>query len=262
MVSGRNAPIGYAPMSASRSARRPTIVPSRVAPISTSCTCARPCVSARSPSERDSVHRTGPPNRLEAAATAMYSGYTCSLAPNPPPTSGAIVRTASRSTPSTSARSFRTSNGTWVDTQTVYVPSPWGSTAMPLPSMGTGATRWFTNRARATTSAPSSTSSSQSVENALATFDPCPGHSSGASSCDRGLDVGHGRKRIELDQHGLRCVLRLGEGLRDDERHRLADEPHDVASEDLAPERTFEHTVRRPPRSRSVATARDRSPRP
>ena len=105
-----------------------------------------------------------------------------SFAPKPPPTSGATIRTRFLSTSSSSARSLRTSNGTCVETQIVYPPSSSGTTAIALVSMGTGATRCCTTRARATTSAPASASASQSCSNACATFDPWAGNSMGAPS--------------------------------------------------------------------------------
>lgn len=94
-------------------------VPSRLAPISTAWTCARPCVIETRFSERDFAYRTGHPSFRAAAATTANSGYTIVFAPNPPPTSGAIVRTRLLSTPSVSARSPRASNGTCVEAQTV-----------------------------------------------------------------------------------------------------------------------------------------------
>ena len=57
-----------------------------------------------------------------------------------------------------------------------------GTTAIPFGSIGAGATRWFTNRARTTTSASSNGSPSSSGPKACATFVPNPGHSSGAPS--------------------------------------------------------------------------------
>src|SRR5438034_1280265 len=167
-------------MSARMSTRRPTIVPSRLAPSSTSWTCARPCVMFTMLSERDSIHRTGRPVRTAAAAQTRYSGYTASLAPKPPPTSGAMTRTRSFARPSHSARSFRMSNGTWVETHTVSRPSSSGTTRIAYASMGTGATRWFSIRARTMTSAPASTSASHSVSNASASVDPASGNRSGA----------------------------------------------------------------------------------
>ena len=92
------------------------------------------------------------------------------------------MRTWSLRTSSSSARSSRTSNGTCVETHTVNPPSPSGATAIAFGSMGTGATRWFTNRPRATTSEPARTSSSHRTSNASATLLPWSGHSSGASS--------------------------------------------------------------------------------
>ncbi len=70
-------------------------------------------------SDRVSAHRTGRASAFAAAATTANSGYTSSFAPNPPPTSGATMRTRFLSTSSSSARSLRTSNGTCVEHQTV-----------------------------------------------------------------------------------------------------------------------------------------------
>ena len=78
--------------------------------------------------------------------------------------------------------SSRTSNGIWVDTHTVTPPPDSGTTAIAFVSIGTGASRWFTNRPSTTTSAPASTSSSQSVSKAFATFEPRAGQSKGAPS--------------------------------------------------------------------------------
>ena len=61
-------------------------------------------------------------------------------------------------------------------------PSSAGTTAIPFVSIGAGATRWFTNRPRTTTSAPSSGSSSDVDSKEWATLVPNAGHSSGASS--------------------------------------------------------------------------------
>ena len=74
VVTGMYAPIGYAPMSASSSTRIPTKVPSRIAPISTNCTCARPCVRFNMLSVRDSCQRIGRPTICAARPTARYSG--------------------------------------------------------------------------------------------------------------------------------------------------------------------------------------------
>ncbi len=44
-------------------------------------------------SERVSAHRTGRPSRRAIQGSNSASGYDPNLAPNPPPTSGAITRT-------------------------------------------------------------------------------------------------------------------------------------------------------------------------
>ncbi len=131
-------------------------------------------------SVRDSCHATGRPSRTAAAAQTRYSPYTRSFAPNPPPTSGATTRTFDRSSPSHSATSFRTSNGTCVETHRVSPPSSVGSATAAFVSIGTGASRWCTTRARTITSAPSSTSSSHASSNVWARLVPASGNSIGA----------------------------------------------------------------------------------
>ena len=46
-------------------------------------------------SERVSIHFTGRPSLRDAQAHIVSSAHTCSLLPNPPPTSGAMTRTLS-----------------------------------------------------------------------------------------------------------------------------------------------------------------------
>ncbi len=76
--------------------------------------------------------------------------------------------------------SVLTSNGICVDAQIVSPPPSSGTTANASGSIGTGARRWFMNRARTTTSAPAKTSSSQSLSKRCATFVPIPGNNRGA----------------------------------------------------------------------------------
>ena len=52
----------------------PTTVPSRFAPISTRCTCARPWLRFSMLSDRVSAQRTGRPSAFAAAATIANSG--------------------------------------------------------------------------------------------------------------------------------------------------------------------------------------------
>ena len=83
------------------------IVPSRVKPISTCWTCARPWVIATMFSERVSVHFTGRPSSCAAFTATAYSAYMPVLAPKPPPTAGAITRTCSGVEAGDRARSRR-----------------------------------------------------------------------------------------------------------------------------------------------------------
>ncbi len=64
---------------------------------------SRPWWADSSDSERVSVHLTGLPSLTDAARTRISSGVTCSLPPNPPPTSGAITRSLCSGTPAVAA---------------------------------------------------------------------------------------------------------------------------------------------------------------
>ncbi|PYM32325.1 MAG: hypothetical protein DME15_14425 [Candidatus Rokuibacteriota bacterium] len=74
-------------------------------------------------SRRSSSHRTGRPKRIVSSGISTSSGYTMSLAPKPPPTSGAITRTRWGSRPSSSQTNWRTWCGTWEDAHTVSSPA-------------------------------------------------------------------------------------------------------------------------------------------
>ena len=106
---------------------------------------------------------------------------------------------------------------------------------MPFVSIGTGATRWFTQRARTTTSAPSSVSSSvkdrtraprSSRATATAAARPRPPP----------LDVDHHRELVVLDDDELRRVVGLTDRVGHDDGDQLADEPDDVACERISRE--------------------------
>ena len=102
----------YAPASPITRHRMPVIVPSRLSPSSTYWTCDRPCVIPTMFSERDSTQRTG---RFSSRATRPVinaSALKC-LAPNDPPTCGAITRSLSISTPSVPAASIFVMCGIW-----------------------------------------------------------------------------------------------------------------------------------------------------
>ena len=63
------------------------------------CCWARPCVIPTRFSLRVSTHRSARPVCLAAQATRIASRSIPTLAPNPPPTSGATTRMASGSRP-------------------------------------------------------------------------------------------------------------------------------------------------------------------
>ncbi len=109
----------YAPASPTMRTRMPTIVPSRLQPSSTYCTCPRPWGIAIRFSERVSIHFTGRCNRRAAATATVCSGPRPGLPPNAPPVWGAITRTAPTSNPKIGASLFATPCGICVDTYTV-----------------------------------------------------------------------------------------------------------------------------------------------
>ena len=101
---------------------------------------SRPWCAAISDSLRVSVYLHGLPIRRAARKVMNSSGVTCSLPPNPPPTSGAITRILCSGTPRTSASISRRMCGTWVADHMV-ICSPVGSTTVERGSMNAGISR-------------------------------------------------------------------------------------------------------------------------
>ena len=108
---------------------------------------------------RVATHTTGAPSRIASAATTSCSGYSPALPPKPPPTGGVTTRTRLASTPSPVARSWRNRCGIWVAPYTSRRPSACTTAAAACGSIGATAMRWFTRRARTTTSASPNTAS-------------------------------------------------------------------------------------------------------
>ena len=186
----------YAPASPITRQRMPVIVPSRLSPSSTYWTCERPCDIPTMFSERDSTHRMGRFSSHDTRAAICASAHQC-LAPNEPPTCGAITRSAFMSTPMMPATSIFTMCGIWHARCSVTScprPSSPGTTAHAEPSIGTTATRWFTNRPRTITSA-SSSGSPGLPRLPPQTLDPRSSNSSGApgaSASSRSMTAGSG----------------------------------------------------------------------
>ena len=109
-------------MSASRSTSRPRSLPSLSAAIRIRCHWSRPWCTVRLPSLRDSVHLTGRPSLRVTSSESTSSAVTCSLEPNPPPTSGAITRMFCSAIPVTRASMTRSTCGIWVADQIVNSP--------------------------------------------------------------------------------------------------------------------------------------------
>ena len=103
------------------------------------------------------------------------------LAPNAPPTAGTTTRTRSGAMPRAAATSSRTQNGAWQgEYRTTPSPSGVGTATAALGSSGAAVTRWLTNRALTTTSAPSRARDGSGQGRSLARL-PAPPNSPGAS---------------------------------------------------------------------------------
>ena len=181
-------------------------------------------------SERVSIHFTGRPSCMAAAAATRYSTYTAAFGPKPPPTQGHTTRTAAGSSPRTAASAGCTECGAWCEIQQVMPPagSP-GTMRQPLDSIGTPARRWLTIATSATTSAPSSGSLVGTERGGEAHVAPAVGEEQRArrrasASAWETTD----RQRVDLDHDRLGGVDRLGAGLGDDGGDDVADEADPV----------------------------------
>ena len=144
----------YAPMSAFRSTLSPRIVPSDVAAISMSWIWSRPWWVDTMCSLRPSVHLTGRPSFLARTTERTSSRLICSLAPKPPPTSGATTRMLFSEMPVSRASSTRRTWGICVEVQMVISSLiPIGAATTERGSIGLGMSRWLMNRRLTTTSA-------------------------------------------------------------------------------------------------------------
>jgi hypothetical protein len=93
----------------------PVKVPSRRQPSSQYWICARECGRATMSSLRVSVQVTGRPSAWAALARTMCSWEIPALAPKPPPTWGAIIRSSALSMPSAPASCRCSRCGIWVE---------------------------------------------------------------------------------------------------------------------------------------------------
>ena len=133
---------------------RPRIVPSDFAAISMSWIWSRPWCVETMCSLRASVHLMGRPSFLARTRQSTSSRLICSLAPKPPPTSGATTRMLFSGMPVTSASSTLSTWGIWVEVQIVSSSlMPIGAATTERGSMGLGMRRWLMNRRVTTTSA-------------------------------------------------------------------------------------------------------------
>lgn len=105
---------------------------------------ARPWVIDVRFSLRVSIQRTARPIRLAAQPRTVASGSAPIFAPNPPPTSGAMTRTASSPTPRLPTSCDRAIWAFCVDSHAVSLPSSPHTHDAPRTSSGAGATRWLT----------------------------------------------------------------------------------------------------------------------
>ena len=150
-------------MSASRSTSRPVTVPSRLAAIVESWIWSRPWCAAISDSERVSVYLTGLPSRRATSSVMISSGVTCSLPPNPPPTSGAMTRSLCSGMPGDSAIITRRMCGIWVADHMVMLLARAARTTVERGSMNAGISRCWRNR-RSTTTCRSSAAASACLD--------------------------------------------------------------------------------------------------
>ena len=114
----------------------------------------------------------------------MNSGKLTALAPNPPPTAGAITRTRSGGVSSAAATASRKSCGRWVlhhsVTASVSPPAP-GAATTADGSIGAADMRWLRTRALTVRSCPVIAAGSAALVNSMARFDPWASITTGAS---------------------------------------------------------------------------------
>ena len=126
----------YAPPSMTSLPRRATIVPSFFTPVSSSITMpSRRWSGAMNSSCREKTSFTGR-RAARASAATWPSKWKSHLEPNPPPSSGTMMRTCDSGISSTVATPERAANGTWVEDQTVTL-SPCHCAMMARGSIGT-----------------------------------------------------------------------------------------------------------------------------
>ncbi len=151
------------------------------------------------------------------------------LAPKPPPTSGATTRMAPGSSPSRPAEHEP-------GDLRVLSAHPDGQLAVgPLggsgaPSIGTGASRWFTMVRSTTTSQLSKAAGSAGTPPVTATFDSAAGEQQRLAG-QRRVDAHHRGQRLVVDADQFGRVLALVAVIGEHDRHRLADVAHPVNGE-------------------------------
>ena len=142
-------------MSAITSALQPVTVPSFLAVSVTSAIWSRPWWLLDMCSERVSTYFTGRLSFLASARTSTSSPYSWSLAPKPPPTSGATTRILSSGISRMPASRKRAMCGICVDEYSATL-SPRVSPTQPRGSIGAPEMRWLGTRCLTTTSASAS----------------------------------------------------------------------------------------------------------
>ena len=112
---------------------------------------------------------------------------------------------------------------------------------IPLPSIGTAATRWLTNVSFTTTSAPSNTVGLLAEVELDGQVRTVFGEEERSVVGERRLGVDDDREWLVVDDHLLGCVDRLRPGLGDDRGDDVADEAHAVLREHRPGEDRGEH---------------------
>ena len=143
---------------------------------------ARPCVIPVRFSLRVSAQRAMRPSRRATQHTTACSGSAPNLAPNAPPTSGVMIRSAASSIPSMAARALRVPCAPWFGIHAVSRPPGSQTAAAARVSIGAGAIRWLRMVRETTTSHPANRSAASAARSpkVAATLLPAAGNSTAA----------------------------------------------------------------------------------
>ena len=170
----------YAPASPTTRQRRPEMMPSAVSPSSAYCTCPRPCMESCASTWSPPPHRPAEPPRRRVRQPCAGRGRRL------PAERPADVRRdhpdATESMPSVFPNLVRQMGHPRRHRDDQVVVGISTSTTTTFGSIGATASRWFSIRARTTTSAPSSTGALQASRAPATRLVPSSSNCSGAPS--------------------------------------------------------------------------------